>query len=99
MTARLRIVLCVAAFVLAATSTGNFLSWRYQRLQLQKLVDSSGIGSRAPEIAESIQTESDPAWGRISLARAALADQMDQRWMAQLPEAERLALLETSNIV
>jgi hypothetical protein len=62
--------------------------------RLERLLDESGLAERRPEIAASIQREQDPAWAANQLARALLADELDRRWIAGLPEKERSTAID-----
>ncbi len=80
--------------VIALAALWDHRAWESEQRHLEALARESGALDRFPELARALRREPHAAFARLGLARALLALELDRRWLAELPEAERLREVE-----
>ena len=85
-----RILAIAASILLVALSFGVYRAWESDRAEVVTLVQSTGLRTRLPEMATTIEGEPDAVRSKIKLAQVLLAEGYDQRWLNRLtPEEAR----------
>ena len=88
----------LAALALAGASILSYRAWREDVAEVGRLALATGYGQRNPEAASQLGEDRYPYRGRMRLARRVLAEQLDPRWLLELPEADRQDAFEASLI-
>ncbi len=84
-----RIVATAAIALLALAALADYRAWESEQRRLAALARETGAVDRFPELLGALRREPHAAFARLGLARALLALELDRRWLADLPEAER----------
>jgi hypothetical protein len=94
----LRIGVAAAALAVLWLAVDHYRDWRDRFRQLTELAVDAGAAARRPGLVEGMRRDAGPTRAALRLARALLADELDQRWILDLPpeeqEAERARGLE-----
>ncbi len=84
-----RLAAAVLALALATVSLFSYNSWSRSRERLTDLLEALGTGAREPGVLIDVRREPDILRARLMVARALLADELDRRWLAELPAEQR----------
>jgi hypothetical protein len=84
----LRVALAVLGVVVAVVGVQNALTLRARHRGIVKLLGETGLAGRQPDVARAAVRDPDPVRGRLSVARALLAEAFDYHTFAKLPPRE-----------
>ncbi len=85
----LALVLSAVALAAGGYTVAAHLHWRSELGRLETLARETGILDRRPDLLAQLEHEADPTRAALRLARALLADELDQTWIESLPETDR----------
>ncbi len=88
LSAVLRGVVAVLAAGVVVIAVQRAATQRDQHRDVVKLLAETGLPARQPDVARAAATDPDPVRGRLSVARALLAEAFDYRSFATLPQRE-----------
>jgi hypothetical protein len=88
LSAVLRGTIAILAVVVAALAVQQALALRGQRRAVLELLSQTGLPARQAEAARAAAMDPDPVRGKLSVARALLAEAFDYRPFAMLPLRE-----------
>jgi hypothetical protein len=88
LSAVLRGVVAVLAAGVVVIAVQRAATRRDQHRDVVKLLAETGLPARQPDVARAAATDPDPVRGRLSVARALLAEAFDYRSFATLPPRE-----------
>jgi hypothetical protein len=88
LSAVLRGVVAVLAAGVVVLAVQRAATQRDQHRDVVKLLAETGLAARQPDVARAAATDPDPVRGRLSVARALLAEAFDYRSFATLPPRE-----------
>jgi hypothetical protein len=92
--ALIRLLLGALAVVVVWQAIDTYRQWRTRFDELVAIAESTGVAHRRPSLVASMRRDAGPTRATLRLARALLADELDQRWIQDLPAAERAAETE-----
>jgi len=75
-------------------SIDSYRGWRTHFAELTAIAEETGIAERRPALLTSMRRAANPSGATLRLARALLADELDRRWIMDLPEEARQAQLD-----
>lgn len=88
-----RLALTTLAVAVLWMSFNGYLHWRDRFEALVEIAQTHGVTDRRPALVEGMRRDAGPTRAALRLARALLADELDQRWILDLPadsqESER----------
>lgn len=86
-----RLVLAALACTVLWLSFGNYRDWRRQLERFTALAETHGVADRRPGLIDGMRRDAGATRASLRLARAILADELDQRWIQELPAAVQAA--------
>jgi hypothetical protein len=85
----LRLGIAAATLLVLWLAVQHYRTWRQRFHQLTELAESVGVAGRRPGLIEGMRRDAGPTRAALRLARALLADELDQRWILDLPPEEQ----------
>lgn len=70
-------------------SIGGYLRWKARFAELTEIAETHGVADRRPDVVPGMRRDAGPTRAAIRLARAILADELDSRWIGELPPDEQ----------
>jgi len=87
----LRLGISAATLVVLWLAVELYLDWHRRFRELTEIAESTGAASRRPGLVEGMRRDAGPTRAALRLARALLADELDSRWVLDLPAAAQAA--------